>query len=51
MTHEWAIRGWPHPEKGDHPRVFIVGAESDHEAAWRCLVVTNVLLKATVNVG
>lgn len=49
MTHEWTLRGWDHAHRGDNPRVVIIGADSDHDAAHRCLVVCNVILKATTN--
>jgi hypothetical protein len=51
MTWTWQLRGWEDPRHGDDPRMVIVGAESEREAAFNCYVAVNVLAKATPNEG
>jgi hypothetical protein len=49
MTHEFQVQGWEHDRHGDHPRIVIIGAASDHDAAFRCYIAVNVIAKATSN--
>jgi hypothetical protein len=51
MTFTWSLQGWPDPRKGDNPRVVIIAPEDTDDAAYRCMVFCNVIVKATSNAG